>query len=185
MKEYQLLCNRCESITMRQYIGLFLFFTAVNACAVRKAEFGKISVCNSTYCDTVQVGQVASGTIKIFLTSNDSPGFNVRQAKFGTKQPGVTSILVNTNVKYQKILGFGGAFTDSAGHNIKLLPEPAQKKLMESYFGDDGIEYTMARVPIGGADFSPSFYTLDEYPNDMELKHFALHQEDLNHKVNN
>lgn len=169
---------------MWRYISFVLFVTALEACEVRKAQYGNICVCNSTYCDTIQLGKVNAGTIKIFLTSNDTPGFNVREVKFsGAKQPGVTTINVNAKVTYQKILGFGGAFTDSTGHNIKLLPEGAQKKLMEAYFADDGIEYSMQRVPLGGADFSPSFYTLDEHDNDMELKYFALHEEDLNHKV--
>lgn len=171
---------------MWQYISLFLFVTATNACVQRKAEFGKICVCNSTYCDTVELGKIASGTVKGFLTSNDSPGFNIKETKFGnTKHAGVNTIKVNPAMKYQKILGLGGAFTDSTGHNIKLLPEAAQKKLIEAYFADNGIEYNMMRVPVGGADFSPSFYTLDDFPNDMDLKHFALHQEDLNHKVTN
>lgn len=169
---------------MWRYITIFVLLSVVNACVVRKAEYGPICVCNSTYCDTVVLGKVSSGTIKAFLTSNASPGFNVREEKLGsTKQNGVTVLKVNSNIKYQKILGFGGAFTDSTGHNIKLLPAAAQKKLMDSYFADDGIEYNMMRVPIGGADFSPSFYTLDDYKDDMQLKHFALHEEDINHKV--
>lgn len=169
---------------MWHYLSLLLFFKALDACSVREAEFGKICVCNSTYCDTVQIGTISPETIKVFLTSNDLPGFNVREEKFsGTKQTGVNTLNINRNVKYQEIIGFGGAFTDSTGRNIKLLPEEAQKKLIESYFSDDGIEYSMSRVPLGGSDFSPSFYTLDEFPDDIELKHFALHEEDLIHKV--
>lgn len=161
-----------------------MFFKSLDACYVREAEFGKICVCNSTYCDTVQLGTIPPGTIKVFLTSNESAGYNVREETFsGTKQAGVNSLTINRNIKYQEIIGFGGAFTDSTGLNIKLLPEEAQKKLIESYFSDDGIEYSMSRVPLGGSDFSPSFYTLDEFPDDMELKHFALHEEDINHKV--
>lgn len=170
---------------MWKYVLIFLLVNACDACSVRQAQYGKICVCNSTYCDTVQIGIISSGTIKAFLTSDDSPGFNVREIQFSDKnEPGVNTIKLNRNITYQKIIGFGGAFTDSTGHNIKLLPEAAQEKLMESYFSDHGIEYNMARVPIGGSDFSPSFYSLDEYPDDMELKHFALSEEDINHKVN-
>lgn len=94
------------------------------------------------------------------------------------------SIIVNTNITYQKIIGFGGAFTDSTGHNINLLPEGARRKLMESYFSDDGLEYNMGRVTIGGADFSPNWYTFDDRADDdMDLKYFALSEEDFTHKV--
>lgn len=177
--------THCETFKMWRYVSLCLFFGFIEACVERKAEFGKICVCNSTYCDTIQVGTIPSGGIKSFLTSNTSPGFNIKEDKFGgTKQAGVNILQVNSNVKHQKIFGFGGAFTDSTGHNIKLLPEAAQRKLMQSYFSEDGIEYSVQRVPLGGADFSPYFYTLDEHTDDMDLKYFALHEEDLNHKVN-
>lgn len=170
---------------MWPYIFLFSLIGSLQACVERKAEFGKICVCNSTYCDTVTLGKVSPGTIKVFMTSNEKPGFNVREEKFlNSKTNNVTTITIDGTVKFQKILGFGGAFTDSTGHNIKRLPEAAQKKLMESYFSDEGIEYNMARVPIGGADFSPSFYSLDDHDgDDMELKYFALNEEDFNHKV--
>lgn len=37
---------------------------------------------------------------------------------------------VNATKKYQTLLGFGGAFTDSAGINIQSLGKKAQKHLM-------------------------------------------------------
>lgn len=39
-------------------------------------------------------------------------------------------ILINQDVTYQSILGFGGAFTDAAGINIKSLNKDLQNKLM-------------------------------------------------------
>lgn len=167
------------------FLYLYYVLATVESCVERKAEFGKICVCNSTYCDAVpNIGNIASGSIKVYLTSNQSPGFNVRNEKFGTsKQAGVLTLTVNTNVKFQKILGFGGAFTGSTGYNIKQLPEAAQRKLLESLFGENGIEFSMSRVPIGSTDFSLSSYTLDDHADDMDLKYFALHSEDLNYKV--
>lgn len=167
-------------------ITLFvLLFTSVKACSERKLEYGKVCVCNATYCDTVpKLGNITKENLKIYWTSSETPGFNVKEIKFtNSKQPSILLVEVNANVTYQKIIGIGGAFTDSTGHNINLLPEGARRKLMESYFSDDGIEYNMARVPIGGADFAPSWYTLDDGAEDMQLERFALNQEDLAHKV--
>lgn len=39
---------------------------------------------------------------------------------------------------YQEILGFGGAFTDSATLNIHNLGPKAADNLMQSYFGPEG-----------------------------------------------
>lgn len=38
---------------------------------------------------------------------------------------------VNTSVSYQKVMGFGGAFTDSFGINLLSLSEKAQENLMK------------------------------------------------------
>lgn len=40
-------------------------------------------------------------------------------------------ISVDTTIKYQTILGFGAAFTDAAGINIKNLSLPAQENLIQ------------------------------------------------------
>lgn len=54
------------------------------------------------------------------------------QARMGSCQNSSTDTVLNidTSKKYQSILGFGGAFTDSAGINIKNLSEAAQDQLM-------------------------------------------------------
>lgn len=171
---------------MWKLIPFFLFFICIQACVIRRLEFGRVCVCNATYCDTVpKLGIISNGRIKIYWTSNQNPGFNVKEQSFtNIKEASLVSMVVTSNITYQKIIGIGGAFTDSTGHNINLLPEGAQRKLMESYFSDDGLEYNMGRVTIGGADFSPSWYTFDDRAeDDMKLEHFALNEEDLTHKV--
>ena len=56
---------------------------------------------------------------------------------------------IDRTKKYQKIIGFGGAFTDAAGINIAKLPQALQTRLIKDYFANDGIEYSLGRVPIG------------------------------------
>lgn len=56
-------------------------------------------------------------------------------------------------------------------------------KNLRAYYSNDGIEYTMGRVPIGGTDFSTRGYTLDDVDDDLELKFFSLQLEDTNYKV--
>jgi len=85
---------------------------------------------------------------------------------------------------YQKIIGFGGAFTDAAGLNIKTLPEKLQNRIISDYFSKSGIEYNLGRIPIGGSDFSTHAYSYDDNnKDDFDLKHFSLTDEDLNYKV--
>lgn len=58
-----------------------------------------------------------------------------------------------------------------------------QKLLLESYFSDDGIEYSMCRIPIGGTDFSTRAYSYDDGKEDPDLNNFALTDEDFKYKV--
>lgn len=164
--------------------ALFQYNVANIPCNSRKLDGGFVCVCNSTYCDTTpEIGYVKQKTFKIFTTSDQHPGFAQKNG-FITKGNAISStkLTINGN-KYQKIFGFGGAFTDATGINIKSLSEDVQKKLLESYFGSTGIGYSLCRVPIAGCDFSPRPYSYDDVDGDVELKHFALQPEDFKYKV--
>lgn len=45
---------------------------------------------------------------------------------------------IDSQKRFQTIIGFGGAFTDAVGININSLSEPAQINLLQSYFGSKG-----------------------------------------------
>ena len=85
-----------------------------------------------------------------------------------------TTIYVNTDVKFQEIIGFGGAFTESAAYNFYNLNETYREQILELYWGDTGIGYTMGRLPINSCDFSLTSYNFDDVPGDYELKYFDM-----------
>ncbi|KAF4673928.1 hypothetical protein FOL47_009959, partial [Perkinsus chesapeaki] len=68
--------------------------------------------------------------------------------------------------------GFGAAFTAASGVNYKKLSDENKKKLIELYFGESGIGYTMGRIPINSCDFSPYSYNFDNISDDFNLDHF-------------
>lgn len=84
----------------------------------------------------------------------------------------VASIRVDSSIKYQEIIGFGGAFTESAANNFFKLPPEKQKKIIDLYFGPEGIGYTLGRVHINSCDFSEKSYSFDEIPGDYDLEYF-------------
>ncbi|KAI5635678.1 glycosyl hydrolase family 30 TIM-barrel domain-containing protein [Phthorimaea operculella] len=148
-----------------------------------------VCVCNATYCDDITRETPKSGEF-VTYTSTGS-GLRLQKA-FGKlkKYSKMMSakfnktLVLHPSVKYQKIEGFGGAVTDSAGINWKSLSEGVQQKLIDSYYGPKGIGYTMARVPIGGTDFSTHFYTYNDLPvNDTKLSNFSLAHEDYHYKI--
>ena len=58
-----------------------------------------------------------------------------------------------------------------------------RQKLLDSYFSDNGIEYTIGRIPMASCDFSTREYSYDDHVGDLEMANFSLAQEDINFKI--
>lgn len=84
---------------------------------------------------------------------------------------GQNNVIVDTTQRFQKHLGFGGAFTESAWRAVSVLSEEERQKVINAYFSEEGLNYNLARIPIHTTDFSvaPRTYIDD---GDTELKSF-------------
>ena len=146
-----------------------------------------VCVCNATYCDTFPDLTLPSGSDVVVVTSSrDGDRFAVSSAQFGPEScppEWVTAVKVPKDEPRQKVSGFGGAFTDAAGVNINSLPPETQEVLLKAYYDEDGIQYHLGRIPIGGSDFSERPYSYDDNPGDETLEKFALTQEDYELKI--
>jgi glucosylceramidase len=80
------------------------------------------------------------------------------------------------------ILGFGGAFTEAAALNFKVLSARAKDAVMELLFGFTGLGYTLGRVHINSCDFSVDSYTFDDTEDDFDLVDFDMQ---VSHNVQN
>ena len=75
---------------------------------------------------------------------------------------------------FQTIYGFGGALTESSGYVFSKIDPQAQNDILDAYYGQDGLGYTMARTHIDSCDFSVGHYAAVEDSNDTELATFSL-----------
>ena len=66
----------------------------------------------------------------------------------GESQHEMDLIKVYPECRLQRIIGFGGAFTEASAHVFARMPEGAQERLLRAYFGLDGAGYTLCCVPI-------------------------------------
>jgi glucosylceramidase len=81
------------------------------------------------------------------------------------------------HVKYQEVLGFGGAFTESSAYLYSLLSKEDKRKFLELYFDrEKGIGYNFGRSHINSCDFSISIYSSVE-DGDKTLETFNLDRE--------
>lgn len=84
------------------------------------------------------------------------------------------SITINPEKIYQKILGFGGAFTQSSAYLYSKLGKENKEKIINAYFGEEGANYSLTRTTIASCDFSLEHYTYANTPKDYELKDFSI-----------
>lgn len=137
--------------------------------------------------DTVQYAEqyVCSGEISLIESSQTGKPFAVSQIPVTevVEQKKLDQVDIDLEVRHQKILGWGGAFTDAALININNLTEELSGKLMGSYFGENGLQYNFGRVPIGCSDFSTHPYSYDNSSGDYELSQWSLSKEDLELKI--
>jgi len=157
-------------------------------------EFGYSSfvcVCNGTYCDEYEtVENMMDISAALVVTSNEaSKRMEVDYVEFNvdatTETNGtVYDYILDETKTFQEILGFGGAFTDSAGINIHSMnDENIVRNIIESYYDPKGLDYSIGRINMGGCDFSVRKYTYADTEGDVELETFALQDEDNLHKI--
>ena len=80
-------------------------------------------------------------------------------------------INIYPEITYQKFIGFGGAFTESAGYCFNKLSTDKKQKFINEYFSKEGLNYSLGRLPIGSCDFSLKSYS---YSKKRDLSDFSI-----------
>ena len=63
-------------------------------------------------------------------------------------------------LRYQEIIGFGGAFTETSAYNYSKMSEKSKRKIIDAYFDKEkGLGYSFCRTHIHSCDFSLDRYT--------------------------
>lgn len=86
----------------------------------------------------------------------------------------VSAIILNPNKTFQKILGFGGAFTESSAYLYSKLGQANKDKIINAYFGEEGAKYSLTRTVIASTDFALGHYSYVSDPEDLDLKTFSI-----------
>ncbi|MBK1812392.1 glycoside hydrolase family 30 protein [Clostridium sp. YIM B02505] len=119
------------------------------------------------------------GKIRVIKTSKETADRLTEKdsLSFDGQRVGNNILKIDRNKKYQKIVGFGGAFTESAAYTLSRMDEEKRDEIVSKYFDPvDGLAYSIGRVHIHSCDFSLGNYTYVE-ENDVELKTFDISHE--------
>ncbi|MDD2958938.1 MAG: glycoside hydrolase family 30 beta sandwich domain-containing protein [Lachnospiraceae bacterium] len=83
--------------------------------------------------------------------------------------------------QFQTVIGFGGAFTESAAYIWDGLGEKEKEEVIDAYFGENGNHYTFGRTHIQSCDFSLGNRAyLQE--GDRDLETFSI-EEDFRYQI--
>lgn len=98
---------------------------------------------------------------------------NVKSKKYSEKLENQI-INIYPEIKYQSIIGFGGAITEATASTYFSLPENKQQEFMKEYFSIEGANYNLCRLTIGSSDFAEKSYS---YSNKADLSDFSIEKD--------
>ena len=97
---------------------------------------------------------------------------NVKSKNFKNEENKILNVY--PEIEYQEIIGFGGAFTESAGYAYSKLTDTNKEKVLLDLFSKEGLNYCLGRLPIGSSDFSLKSYS---YSNEKDLSDFSIEKD--------
>lgn len=119
--------------------------------------------------------KVIQTTVEKNILLKEQPALSFRKDEPGNDGQEENILNIYPQVQYQKVFGFGGAFTEATTLNFQALTAPQKKEVLEKYFDKEkGIGYNFCRSTINSCDFSADFYSYDDVADDFELKHFDI-----------
>ena len=84
-------------------------------------------------------------------------------------------LVIQTDQPQQTIDGWGGCFNELGWEALQILAPGQRDTVLQAIFDpQNGLNFTLCRMPIGASDYATNWYSLDETPGDFELNHFSL-----------
>ncbi|MDO4284552.1 MAG: glycoside hydrolase family 30 protein [Eubacteriales bacterium] len=100
---------------------------------------------------------------------------NIIDQSENDKNSNNVNLIINPKEKKQKVIGFGGAFTEASAVALAGVDNSLKSQAIKAYFDPkEGIAYNLCRTPIGASDFSQHIYSYDDTENDIELIDFSV-----------
>jgi glucosylceramidase len=121
--------------------------------------------------------------VRAFVSARDSGERVQALAPLPPVEPGAErshrpSLTVETSRRFQRIEGFGGAFTEAAAVTWQALPAAAREQLLLDYFDPErGHGYTLCRVHMNSCDFALGNYAHVERAADLALESFSIERD--------
>jgi glucosylceramidase len=120
-------------------------------------------------------------TVELWLSTADRRLKLAQQPdiELSVRGSSTADVVIDLQKKYQTMVGFGAAMTDSSAWLLRNRLNALQRSalLHELYGPPPNLNFNMMRLTIGASDFSLKPYTLDDVPLgqiDPQLQHFNV-----------
>jgi glucosylceramidase len=118
--------------------------------------------------------------IRHFLSSRDSDARLSEESPLadGTEESPLPSLWVDPSRQFQRLEGFGAAFTEAAAVTWQKLSAGRKQQVLEDYFSSStGHCYRFCRVHMNSCDFALGNYAHVDLPGDTDLRSFAIERD--------
>ncbi len=83
-------------------------------------------------------------------------------------------IVLYPGERMQRIDGFGACFNELGWEALLSLPGLERNKVLNNLFSKEGANFTLCRMPLASNDYSLSYYSYNDVPEDFEMKNFNI-----------
>jgi len=155
---------------MKQHLSILLILATAFSTSAQKKKALPVPVQNYTLGNKKVTVYTTAEKSEYRISKTETLNFVENKQPFETEP----CIFVDPTIKYQTMVGIGGALTDASAETFAKLSKKNQQELLEAYYSKDkGIGYTLARTNIASCDFSSGSYTYVQ-DNDKDLKTFSV-----------
>ena len=123
--------------------------------------------------------RLSAQEVTVYVSSKAGDRLALKPAlRFGpSQQTNLPIFRVNDRERDQTIVGFGASFLEAGMICLRSLPMAQQEEVLRKLFDPErGAGFSAMKTVIGATDFMSAgpFYTYDETPGDVEMKHFSI-----------
>ena len=137
------------------------------------------SMAVASFLFTMASPRLSAQEVTVYVSSKAGDRLALKPAlQFGPRrQTNLPIFRVNDRERDQTIVGFGASFLEAGMICLRSLPLVQQEEVLRKLFDSErGAGFSAMKTVIGATDFMSAgpFYTYDETPGDVEMKHFSI-----------
>lgn len=108
-------------------------------------------------------------------TTTDSTTWMETKTKLSTKPLSDPAISIDGTESGVPLKAWGTTFNELDWDALLMLQREEQEEIMHNLFAPDGdLKFTRGRISMNCNDYGRSWYSCDEVPGDLELRHFNI-----------